>query len=80
MNNDAFLWMHDLPTGAADPSGPAGWYAVLICWDENEGMFPSSSYWTGSDWKDNRPKVAFHGPHPSQQDAENWAYDHDPDM
>lgn len=63
-----------------DPSGkPAGWYAVIICWDAQEGLFPSASWWDGTGWDDTSPKSAFHGPHPSKQAAEDWAYEHDPE-
>lgn len=63
------------------PTGPAGWYAVVVCRDENEGMFPSASFWNGSSWgEDQRPIVAFHGPHPSEEAAKDWAYEHDPEI
>lgn len=74
MLKDQFEW-NDIET-----SNPPGWYAVVICWDGNEGMFPSASFWNGLAWSDdNRPIAAFHGPHPSKEDAERWAYDHDPE-
>ena len=74
MNNDTFFWTGELPTG------PAGWYAVVVCWDENEGMFPSSAFWDGQIWTDDsRPIAAFHGRHETKEAAEKWAYDHDPE-
>ena len=75
MTQEDFTWSHDNPTG------PAGWYAVVVCWDENQGMFPSSAFWDGQSWGDDkRPIAAFHGPHPSSEAAESWAYEHDPEM
>lgn len=75
MASDEFTWSRENPTGAT------GWYAVVVCWDENEGLSPSASFWNGQEWADDRrPISAFHGPHPSKEDAERWAYDHDPEM
>lgn len=60
-----------------DPSDGAGWYAVLVCWDEHEGMFPSAAEWTGRTWGDGRPIVASYGRFRTQKEAEKWAFDHD---
>ena len=56
-----------------------GWYAVLVCWNSREGVFPSFDYWSGENWSNNSPITAFSGPHESQKIAEDWAYEHNPD-
>ncbi len=58
--------------------GPAGWYAVLICYDEAEGVFPSAAYWSGEAW-DRKAVIGFAGPFAIEADAEQWASDHDPE-
>ena len=73
-NQDEFEW------NGNKTSGDAGWYAVVVCWDENEGLYPSAARWTGSSWDDDRPIAAFHGPHPSEEAAKDWAYEHDPEI
>jgi len=27
-----------------------GWYPVLLCWEIEEGVFPSSAKWDGKQW------------------------------
>lgn len=27
-----------------------GWYAVVVCYDSYEGMFPAAAYWDGGVW------------------------------
>ena len=29
----------------------SGWYPVLVCWDPDEGCFPSAAEWTGTEWR-----------------------------
>lgn len=56
-----------------------GWYAVLSCFDPNEGFFPVGDFWDGekfvsglpvSNWVD----VVFN----TEQEAERFAHKHDP--
>lgn len=63
------------------PQGtPPGIYAALQCWDVQEGISPGALNWDGSRWIDGAPAVvAFAGPFASLKEAEDWAYDHDPD-
>lgn len=52
-----------------------GWYAILQCWDIEEGVFPSAKRWDGSDleWS----VMAIAGPFSDEKSAEAWAYAHD---
>ena len=66
-----------------DPQQP-GIYAVLVCYDSEEGAFPSHDEWDGARWKGerwegSRPVVAYAGPFDSEQKAEEWADKNDPD-
>lgn len=63
-----------------DNTGPAGWYAVAVVWDENEGISPGAAHWNGSSWDDARPIGAFAGPFGSEAAATAWAYEHDPEL
>jgi hypothetical protein len=61
-----------------DPELP-GWYSVLICYDAQEGFFPSSGYWDGVKW--DRKAVSGHGDRcESKEMAEAVAYKNDPDV
>lgn len=73
-NQDQYEWNANRATGAP------GWYAVVVIWDENEGMSPSAARWTGTAWEDERPIAAFHGPHESEDAADEWAREHDPEL
>lgn len=41
---DAWLDASEQP-----PTEP-GWYAVLWCYEPNEGFFPDGAYWDGERW------------------------------
>lgn len=78
--NERREWIH-----AGVPRDP-GWYAVLLCWDEQEGLFPACSYWDGTRWDrsrfpDERYPVAAFLPEPmaDKTAAEAFAYENDPD-
>ena len=60
-----------------DPS-TSGWYAVLVCYDPLEGSIPMGAWWDGGEWKQ-RDVVAFGDSRPSQGEAEDLAYEHDPE-
>jgi len=54
-----------------------GWYAVLICYDIQEGIFPSAGYWDGYKW--DRKSVTGHGDKcANKEQAEAIAYENDP--
>lgn len=55
-----------------------GWYAVLICYDENEGVFPNAAWWDGDRWS-RKSVICFGDMRCTEQEAEQLAYDHDPD-
>lgn len=60
-----------------DPSA-AGWYAVLVCYDPQEGVFPAGAYWDGEKWS----RKAVHGfgeKCETEKEAEELAYANDPD-
>lgn len=57
----------------------AGWYAVALCWDEREGVFPNARYWTGTVWDSPRAITAFAGPFSDKAEAKAWARAHDPE-
>jgi hypothetical protein len=57
-----------------------GWYAVLLCWDPEEGIIPSTNFWEGR-WQFHGPVIA-RSPTPlrSRDAAGEWADKHDPDQ
>jgi hypothetical protein len=60
-----------------EPAEP-GWYAILICYDPREGIFPDAGYWDGTKW--DRKAVSGHGDRcESMELAEALAYENDPD-
>lgn len=60
-----------------DPTEP-GWYAVLICYDPQEGISPDAGYWDGAKW--DRRSISAHGDKcASKEQAKELAYAHDPD-
>lgn len=70
-----------------NPTQP-GWYATLHCWDADEGTFPGAHYWNGSAWQSDEHSGVLqtsatiqHWPVPfnSQEEAETYAYDNDPE-
>lgn len=60
----------------------AGWYAVTVCWDCEEGMWPAAAYFDGIEWsKEYRhydPIIA-RSPWPigSKEAANEWGYAND---
>ena len=60
-----------------DPS-ENGWYAVLICYDPQEGIFPSAAYWDGEKWS-HKSVSGFGVKCETEKEAEDLAYAHDPD-
>jgi hypothetical protein len=69
------------------PTQP-GWYATLHRWDVEEGIFPGAHYWNGSVWRSSESDYA--GTNASvqywpivfetQEEAEAYAYDNDPEL
>jgi hypothetical protein len=55
-----------------------GWYAVLVCYDEQEGAFPGASFWDGAEW-DRKAVAAFGEKRDTKEAASLVAYEHDPD-
>ena len=47
------------------PPAEPGWYEVLICYDEQEGIFPDGAWWDGDKW-DRKSVSAFGLMQPSQ--------------
>lgn len=66
-------------TGSETAPGVAGWYAVGICWDQREGIYPAADYWTGERWESGRPVQLWHGPHDSEHAARAYADRWDPE-
>lgn len=64
-----------------DKPAEPGWYPVLICYDPDEGAFPSVAYWSiGRICKwDRKGIVAFGQRRESEADAHKLAHQHDPD-
>ena len=56
----------------------AGWYAVLVCYDAEEGAFPMGAEWDGAKWKQ-RFVAAFGDRCETADEAKDLAYDNDPD-
>jgi hypothetical protein len=54
----------------------AGWYAVLICYDTQEGIFPDARLWDGEKWN-GKAVLAFGDKCESESDANRLAYEHD---
>lgn len=53
-----------------------GWYAILYCWDDEEGPFTGSSYWDGG-WSEQLPIIGWIGPFKNEDDAEKEAESRD---
>ena len=60
------------------PGNAAGWYAVVMCYDPAEGMFPDCVM-TPASWSTDRAIVGHAGPFPTEPDALRWAEAHDPE-
>jgi hypothetical protein len=75
--NEQWIWR------GADPDKPEtdGWYAVVKCWDSEEGMFPDVCKFSGGKWAGNFESAisAFCGPFPTEAEAQDWANRHDPE-
>jgi hypothetical protein len=73
--------MSTTPTGWTDGNKPAepGWYAVVQCWDPEEGLFPDAALWLGDKWAEKTAVVSHAGPFADRQAAEDWADEHDPE-
>lgn len=62
------------------PSDGVGWYAVLLCWDAEEGSFPDANHWNGAKWEVDDPVSSVSlRKFDTKKDAYDWAYAHDPD-
>mgnify|MGYP003501016720 CR=1 FL=1 len=59
------------------PNEP-GWHAALVCYDEQEGVFPRAAYWDGAAWKQ-KAVIAFGEKRDTEDAAERLACEHDPD-
>lgn len=59
-----------------DKPTTAGWYAALVCYDLQEGIFPEGAWWDGNTWEHTHV-VAFGSIHPTQEEAKTTAYEHD---
>lgn len=54
-----------------------GWYAVTICYDPHEGLFPGAAYATGGEFKQQKAVLAYFGPFDTKDEAHKAAYEHD---
>ncbi len=64
-----------------DPKPPmSGWYATLHCWDPLEGFFPGAAWWDGEKWSNSLPICEWAGPFDTEDAADKWAEDNDPDL
>ena len=59
-----------------NPKDP-GWYAVLVCYDESEGVLPSSGYWNGEKWS-RKSILCFGDKCNTEAEAESLAYENEP--
>ncbi len=65
--------------GKTPPPDAPGWYAVLLCYDTEEGVLPGSAEWDGAAWK-HKAVVAFGERRDTEREADDLAYDNDPDI
>ena len=62
-----------------DPNTP-GIYAIVVCWDLCEGMFPNVGTWDGARWIRPAGPISFYrGPFATEAEARAWAEAHDPE-
>lgn len=56
-----------------------GWYATVRCWEPEEGMFPSATFWDGERWQPETNATIQYWPKlfGSATEAEHFAYEHD---
>ena len=52
-----------------DEPAERGWYAVLCCWDVDEGIAPSADQWDGVQWATRTPIIRHSGPFASESEA-----------
>ena len=56
-----------------------GWYAILICWESNEGFLPCAAYWNGEKFTTDLPVSNFVDiVFPTEELAEKYAEENDP--
>lgn len=58
----------------------SGWYAILVCWDPEEGYFPNADFFDGETWHEYSPRlITYRSPTPfmAKEPAHAWAYTHD---
>lgn len=75
MKSDFWVYESEAPASS-------GWYPVLICYDEQEGIFPNALRSDGKNWAQKLPVIARGNtarPFSTEKDAHDWAYAHDPD-
>jgi len=66
-------WITDDPT-------ESGWYAVLICYDAEEGFSPSARYWK-TEWQSHSPVMCrLSQVFTTDEEATDAAYANDPDV
>jgi len=59
-----------------------GWYAVLRCYDVEEGILSGANYWDGSQWLNSSKAMTQFSSikFSAELDAKNWAYDNNPEQ
>jgi hypothetical protein len=56
-----------------------GWYATLHCWEVQEGFSPGAAFWNGAEFTTNLPISNWvDRVFDSEQDANGFAFDNDP--
>ena len=45
-----------------DKPNEPGCYAIIYCWEPEEGLFTGSSFWDGVMWKNGLPVTSWAGP------------------
>lgn len=63
-----------------DDPEQVGWYATLMCWDAEEGVFPGGCYWNGQEWDTNASIRYWPIVFESKQAATDYAYENDPEL
>lgn len=60
-------------TNVGNPTA-IGWYAILYCYDMEEGIFPAADYWTGLKWSEGLPLCSYsEKPFETISEAYAWA-------
>jgi hypothetical protein len=65
-------------TWSSKPPTP-GLYAIMYCWEIQEGIFTSTSRWNGDAWTNDYPVTGYAGPFHTEAEAKAWADAHNPD-